>query len=262
MYYTDYQCQSPILIVYFKQVNRQITEIKNTVMNTTKSQILIRISNISKHFVSGRSTVDALKNVSLDIVKGELLAIVGPSGSGKTTLAHIIGGIAQPSEGEVFYKGNNLSHANDRELSNFRNRTVGFIFQNYSLLPHFTALENITLPLIVRGTNRKERKRLAKELLDEFGLARQTSQRSGQLSGGQKQRVAIARALVSRPEIIIADEPTGNLDSKNSEEVMATLEYLARRKNLAIVMVTHNPELAARADRIVRIRDGILKEVK
>ncbi len=231
-------------------------------MNTTKPKILINISHISKHFSSGRTVVEALKDVSLDIVKGELLAIIGPSGSGKTTLAHIIGGIAQPSKGEIFYKGNNLSRANDRDLSRYRNHAIGFIFQNYSLLPHFTALENVTLPLIVRGENPKERKRIAKELLDEFGLARQANQRSGNLSGGQKQRVAIARALVSNPEIIIADEPTGNLDTKNSEEVMATLEYLAQEKNIAVIMVTHNPELAARADRIVRISDGVLTEVK
>jgi putative ABC transport system ATP-binding protein len=230
-------------------------------MSTTTQQPLITISNVSKQFSSGLSTISAIKNAYLSISSGEILAIVGPSGSGKTTLSHIIGGISRPTHGDIIYKGSPLPYKNDRKLSYFRNHNVGFIFQNYSLLPHFTALENITTPLIVRGVAPKERKLLAMKLLEEFGLRHQANQLSSQLSGGQKQRVAIARALISQPEIIIADEPTGNLDSKNSEEVMATLEYLAHEKQLAVVMVTHNPELAARADRIIRIRDGILTKV-
>lgn len=230
-------------------------------MSTTIEQPLITISNVSKQFSSGRSTIDAIKNAHLSISSGEILAIIGPSGSGKTTLSHIIGGISRPTSGDIFYKGNPLPYKNDRKLSYFRNHNVGFIFQNYSLLPHFTALENITVPLIVRGKAPKERKELAKKLLNEFGLSRQINQLSSELSGGQKQRVAIARALISQPEIIIADEPTGNLDSKNSEEVMATLEYLAHEKRLAVILVTHNPELAARADSMIRIKDGILTKV-
>lgn len=230
-------------------------------MNTTKPKELIKLSNISKNFSSGRLYVEALKNVNLSINRGEFLAIVGPSGSGKTTLAHVVGGIAKPTQGEVFYNGKKLAYKNDRKLSSFRNSSIGFVFQNYGLVPHFTALENITLPLIVRGMARKKRRLLAEELLDEFGLTRQAAQRSSQLSGGQKQRVAIARALINKPEIVIADEPTGNLDSRNSEEVIKTLEYLVKEKQLTVVMVTHNLELAARADRIVHIRDGAVVKV-
>ncbi len=230
-------------------------------MNTTSPQTIITLSRVSKHFSSGGALIKAVKNVNLTIKKGELLAIIGPSGSGKTTLSHILGGIAVPSEGTVMYKNNVLTGMKDHELSFFRNHVVGFVFQNFSLLPYLTADENVSLPLAVRGISPGRRRVRARKLLTELGLKDKATQRVGQLSGGQKQRVAIARALIGEPEVLIADEPTGNLDSINSEEVMTLLENIVRKKHLTVVMVTHNSDLAKRADRIIHIRDGIVTEV-
>jgi putative ABC transport system ATP-binding protein len=228
-------------------------------MNTTRRPLLT-LHNVTKRYRTGKTTVDAVRHISMQVYPSELLAITGPSGSGKTTLSHIIGGLAQPSEGTVQFGAATLASKSDRALSLYRNKSVGFIFQNYQLIPHYTALENVTIPLIVQGMRPRKRRAIASELLASLGLEKQQHQRSDQLSGGQKQRVAIARALAGDPEILIADEPTGNLDSKNSEEVMQTLEALAKHRGVTVIMVTHNPALAKRADRVVRMVDGMLAE--
>lgn len=220
------------------------------------SDILIRVDGVAKTYKRGHEAIAALQGVNLTIRRGELLAIVGPSGSGKTTLTHIIGGLITPSEGAVVVDGRKLSRRSDRALSKYRNATVGFIFQNFSLLPYYTALENVTIPLIIAGQRRRTRQQLAKEYLALVGLEKQANQRADELSGGERQRVSIARALVRRPRIIIADEPTGNLDSARGQEIMNVLEKLSRRQHITVLMVTHDEALAARADRIIHLRDG------
>lgn len=231
-------------------------------MHTTSSPSLIELRNITKTYYIGRKGVDVVRNVTLAINAGELLAIVGPSGSGKTTLTHIMGGLTKPSAGDVFFKGEKLPYKNDKTMSAYRNRKIGFVFQNYSLLPHYTALENVMMPLIVASIASKKRREAATRYLSLVGLEKFAAQRSNQLSGGQRQRVGIARALAMQPEIIIADEPTGNLDTKSGEEIMKILEALCHKKNIAVVMVTHNNDLARRADRVVRIVDGTVSEAR
>lgn len=217
---------------------------------------------MTKTYRAGGVLVKALQDINLAIQPGELLAIIGPSGSGKTTLTHIIGGLIRPTDGSVVVRGQKLATKNDKAMSEYRNKTVGFVFQNYSLLPYYTALENVMMPLVVAGIPGRQRKEIAAQYLKLVGLEKQASQRGNQLSGGQRQRVGIARALTMKPEIIIADEPTGNLDTAHGNEIISILEKLAHSKNIAVIMVTHNDELARRADRIVRIVDGKLMEAK
>lgn len=217
---------------------------------------------MTKTYRAGGVLVKALQDINLAIQPGELLAIIGPSGSGKTTLTHIIGGLIRPTDGSVVVCGQKLATKNDKAMSEYRNKTVGFVFQNYSLLPYYTALENVMMPLVVAGVPGRKRKEIAAQYLKLVGLEKQASQRGNQLSGGQRQRVGIARALTMKPEIIIADEPTGNLDTAHGNEIISILEKLAHSKNIAVIMVTHNDELARRADRIVRIVDGKLMEAK
>lgn len=221
----------------------------------------IVLSNISKSFRLGRSRIAAVQAVSLRIKSGELLAIIGPSGSGKTTLAHLIGGLAKPDSGRITIDGQELRQRSDRSMSNYRNHQVGFVFQDFGLLPHYTALENVMIPLIVRGERRRARKQKALKYLRMVGLENQAKQRAETLSGGQRQRVSIARALAGEPRIIIADEPTGSLDSVNGAEIMQVLEKLSHSENITVVYVTHDATLAGQADRIVRMRDGKLTEV-
>ncbi len=220
------------------------------------STALIELKNLSKSFRTGTETVHALKNINLTIKKGELLAIVGPSGSGKTTLAHIIGGLTKPNDGEILVKQEKLSIKNDKKTSLFRNRTVGFVFQNFSLIPHYSAIENVAIPLVVAGVKPKRRRELAQKYLTLVGLEKLTKRRANQLSGGQRQRVAIARALVMRPELIIADEPTGNLDTTKSAEIMSVLRYLSQKQGITVLIVTHDPRIAQAATRVVTITDG------
>jgi putative ABC transport system ATP-binding protein len=230
-------------------------------MSIKASDILIRITNVSKKYRRGHESVDALHSISLDIYKGELLAIIGPSGSGKTTLTHIVGGLITPDTGTVEVQGKALKGRSDKRLSNFRNSEVGFVFQNFSLIPYYTVLENVTIPLVVAKIAPHERRELAKEYLKLVGLEKKIHQRANELSGGERQRVAIARALVNHPKIIIADEPTGSLDSSRGNEIMAMLETLSHKRGITVLMVTHDPKLAARADRSVHIQDGhIVKE--
>lgn len=228
-----------------------------------QKDIIIRVRNVSKKYGSGGSATIALADVSLDIYRGELIAIIGPSGSGKTTLSHIIGGLTTPDRGSVALKDGDLKKQSDRALAAYRNKKVGFVFQNFSLIPHYSVLENIVMPLVVEGTSPAERTMRAKRLLQMVGLEKRMDKRTDTLSGGEKQRASIARALINQPEIIIADEPTGSLDSRRGLEIMAILEKLAHDEDVAVLMVTHDLELAKRADRHIQLRDGkIVKEAR
>jgi len=222
---------------------------------------LIEVRNIAKKYRRGHEGIAALNGVSLNVYKGELLAITGPSGSGKSTLAHIIGGLTKPSEGKVLVDSVALSEQSDKKLSRYRNTDVGFIFQNFGLIPYYSAVENVITPLLLARTPRKERRERAMTFLKLVGLEKRAHQHVDQLSGGERQRVAIARALVHKPRIIIADEPTGSLDSKRGNEIMSLLETLSRKHGITILMVTHDESLARRADRIIHIYDGkIIRE--
>lgn len=227
----------------------------------TQPSALIALKNISKNYKSGRETVAALHDVSLEVFPGKLLAIVGPSGSGKTTLTHVMGGLVRPSKGEVLVGGKKLAYKSDKATSLYRNKTVGFIFQNYSLLPNYSALENVMVPLIIANMHGRQRKALAHKFLKLVGLDEFAKHKANELSGGQRQRVGIARALVMNPKVIIADEPTGNLDTENGRQIMAVLRKLCEM-DIAVVMVTHNDELAEQADTIIRIVDGHVSEVR
>jgi len=221
---------------------------------------LVQVQNVSKRYTQGREVITALGDVSLDIKKGELLAIVGPSGSGKTTLSHIIGGLITPDAGSVIVAGKKLNTRSDKAISHYRNSQVGFIFQSFSLIPSYTAVENVMIPLIVANVAPKKRRQLAERYLKLVGLEARINQRADKLSGGERQRVSIARALVNKPQIIIADEPTGNLDSVRGNEIMKILEALSHQHGIAILMVTHDLTLAKRADRIIQIRDGMIEK--
>lgn len=204
----------------------------------------------------------ALNGVSLDINDGEIIAIVGPSGSGKTTLMHAIGGIDRLDEGEILVHKEDLEKMNDRNLSHYRNKTVGFVFQTFNLQPNLTALENVELPLIFGGISEKERKEKAKEALEKVGLGERLDHKPSELSGGQRQRVSIARALVNIPSIILADEPTGNLDSVTGEKIIKLLLDLSKKEGTTLIIVTHDDRIAAKAKRVVHIFDGKIESDK
>jgi putative ABC transport system ATP-binding protein len=206
----------------------------------------------------GTEAVHALHDVSLQIERGEYVAIMGPSGSGKSTLMNILGCLDTPSTGLYEFNGVNVSEMNDNELAKIRNKEIGFVFQTFNLIPRSDALHNVELPLIYGGINAHERKRLAAESLEHVNLGDRMHHRPNELSGGQRQRVAIARALVTKPSIILADEPTGNLDTKTGEEIMALLEELHHNGN-TIILVTHEEYIAEHANRIIRIRDGMVE---
>jgi putative ABC transport system ATP-binding protein len=204
----------------------------------------------------GERWVDALRGVSLDIPAGAFVALVGASGSGKSTLLHLVGGLDRPTAGEVWVDGTNLADASEAALTRHRRERVGFIFQRFELLPRLTAWENVAAPLMFAGVGLEERRERAEALLKQVGLAARADHLPSQLSGGEQQRVAIARSLVQRPAILLADEPTGNLDSATGAEIMALLTQLNRERGLTLLVVTHDPEVAAYADRVVRLKDG------
>ena len=220
--------------------------------------VVIDIENITKHYVMGEETVHALRGVTLQIRRNEYLAILGPSGSGKSTLMNMLGCLDTPSSGQYFFNGKNVSEMNDDELAAIRNREIGFVFQTFNLLPRSTSLQNVELPLIYAGIDPETREERAAQALRDVGLGERLLHKPNELSGGQRQRVAIARALVNRPSIILADEPTGNLDSKTGEEIMALLEALYQRGN-TIILVTHEADIARHARRAVHLRDGLIE---
>ncbi|MGE5172820.1 MAG: ABC transporter ATP-binding protein [Betaproteobacteria bacterium] len=220
---------------------------------------MIELKNASKKYQQGSREVHALRGVSLSIKKGEFLSVMGPSGSGKSTLLNLIGGLDQPSEGEIFIDGKPLHGISDDELTLIRRRRVGFIFQFFNLLPILTAVENVSLPLLLEGTHFSRIRPKAVSLLEQMGLGARVEHRPEQLSGGEMQRVAIARALITNPAVLLADEPTGNLDSHTSEEIFMLLKSL-NEQGQTIVMVTHDSRAAAYGSRIITLKDGALSE--
>jgi len=218
--------------------------------------ILVRVEEVSRRYGRGSGEVAALDGVSLDVGAGEFLAIMGPSGSGKSTLLNLLGALDKPSSGRVMVGGRDIAGLGANEAARFRRREIGFIFQSFNLLPRLTVLENVALPLMLEGVAPAERKRRATDVLGELGLEERLGHHPTTLSGGEKQRVAIARALINRPSLLLADEPTGNLDSRNAAAAMALLSDLNRSRAQTIVLITHDPEIAASASRVVRMRDG------
>lgn len=223
-----------------------------------KTEPLFVAQKISKHFDSGEQRVKILKEINLTLHAGEMVAIVGASGTGKTTLLHLFGGLARPDSGTMHCAGVDLDNKNDNELARFRNNTIGFVFQFHHLLPEFTALENTIMPGLIAGLKGPQLQEYGLELLDRVGLAGHEEQAVGELSGGEQQRVALARALIRKPALLLADEPTGNLDPQTGRKVFALLQSLNRDLNLTTVMVTHNHELAGRMDRCLVLKEGIL----
>lgn len=216
----------------------------------------IQLKSVSKNYIMGKENVTALDNITLDIKDGEFIAIMGPSGSGKSTFANVIGGLDKPSSGSIIVDGDEITKLNDNLLSKYRNKKIGFVFQAFNLLPTYTALENVMIPLIITGESSEIRKQKALECLKEVGLGERVNHKPSELSGGERQRVSIARALVNNPEIIIADEPTGNLDSKKSEEIVSLLKNLNRKKKITLIIITHDPSVAKEADKILKMCDG------
>ena len=222
----------------------------------------LEVREVTKSYRLGKSTVQALRGVSLRVRQGERVAIMGPSGSGKSTLLHLLGGLDTPTQGDVLLEGRPVTAMNDTELTLFRRRRLGFIFQFFNLLPTLTAQENVALPLLLDGTSLKAVQAEVDSLLEVVGLSERKRHRPDELSGGEMQRVAIARAFVNNPAVVLADEPTGNLDTKTGKEVLALFDRMARGANKAIVLVTHDPKIASFAERVVRMEDGLIAQIE
>jgi putative ABC transport system ATP-binding protein len=222
------------------------------------SDNVIEIRNIIRDFKLGQEIVHVLKGIDLDIKRGEYVAIMGPSGSGKSTLMNLLGCLDTPTSGSYNLNGNDVSRMSDDELAEIRNTEIGFVFQTFNLLPRTTALENVALPMIYAGASKKQRQERATEVLNDVGLSDRMDHKPNQLSGGQRQRVAVGRALVNKPSIILADEPTGNLDSKTGMEIMGLFDEIHKAGN-TVIMVTHEEEVAAHAHRIIRLLDGMVE---
>jgi len=224
------------------------------------SQPAIRLVNLHRRYKMDGAHVDALRGVSLTVAQGEFVALVGPSGSGKSTVLNLVGGLDRPTEGDIWVNGVHLTTEDERGLTAHRRRRVGFVFQSFNLLPRLTALENVALPLMFGGVPEQERLGRARSLLEQVGLGGRLNHRPTQLSGGEQQRVAIARALVNEPALLLADEPTGNLDTATGGEIMALLQALNTQRSLTLLTVTHDPKVAAFAHRVVRLRDGQIEK--
>lgn len=219
---------------------------------------IISVNELTKTYIMGTTKVHALQGVTIDIESNEYVALMGPSGSGKSTLMNLLGCLDTPSSGTYYLNGTNVSTMTDGELAEVRNKEIGFVFQTFNLLPRLSALENVALPLVYAGMSRSKRNARADEVLNAVGLGDRVDHKPNELSGGQRQRVAIARALVNRPSIILADEPTGNLDTKTSIEIMGIFEEIHKLGN-TIILVTHEPDIAEHAHRIIRLRDGLVE---
>ncbi|MBQ9739217.1 MAG: ABC transporter ATP-binding protein [Alphaproteobacteria bacterium] len=225
------------------------------------NKAVLELKNIQRHFGKGETITEVLKGIDLKINAGEIVALIGPSGSGKSTLLQIAGLLDTPSGGTIFVAGENASKASDKKRTSLRQNYMGFVYQAHLLLPDFSALENVMMPMLLAGVKENEAKERATKLLDMVGLSHRLTHRSGQLSGGEQQRVAIARSLANNPKLLLADEPTGNLDPKTAETVFQMLLDVVRQTGLSALIATHNPELAARMDRRITVEDGILKEL-
>ncbi len=227
-------------------------------MNSLRA--MIDVCGVGKKFTTQGGEIEVLRDVNLKICAGERVAVVGTSGAGKTTLMHILGGLDRPTTGDVLFEGESLFSLRGPELDSFRNRTIGFVFQFHQLLPEFTALENVTMPLLIGGFTRADATVKATDILHEVGLGHRLTHKPGALSGGEQQRVAVARALVREPRLLLADEPTGNLDSRTSDEILLLLDQMHQTRGLTMIIVTHSGALADSLDRTLRIEDGILAE--
>ncbi|MFN5370528.1 MAG: ABC transporter ATP-binding protein [Bacteroidia bacterium] len=223
-----------------------------------QAETVIDIRNLVRNFKLGNETIKVLRSVDLQVQRGEYVALMGPSGSGKSTLMNILGCLDTPTEGEYYLNGREVARLSDNELAEIRNKEIGFIFQTFNLLPRSTALDNVILPLIYAGLKKEEREKQAKRALDQVALSDRIMHKPNELSGGQRQRVAIARALVNNPSILLADEPTGNLDTKTSIEIMGLLHDIHKSGN-TIIIVTHEEDIAQHAHRIIRLRDGVIE---
>ncbi len=219
---------------------------------------LMKVEELRKSFASGAETLRVLRGIDFELAEGEFLSVIGQSGAGKSTLLHIMGGLDRPDGGRVLFRDRDVFGGSASELDRYRNRDVGFIFQFHHLMPEFSALENVMMPALVAKMGREEARRVAADWLAEVGLSDRLKHRPGQLSGGEQQRVAVARALVMSPAVLMADEPTGNLDQENSQAVFRLLRDINRRRRLSVVMVTHNAELATATDRTMRLANGML----
>jgi lipoprotein-releasing system ATP-binding protein len=220
---------------------------------------LVRIEKLAKIYRSGDKDLVIFRDLELEVPVGEQIAIIGESGAGKSTLLHIIGGLDKPTEGAIFYKGTNITGLSEPELSFFRNREIGYVWQQHHLLPEFTAEENVGMPLRIRGESRLKTSGGARAILDEVGLGNRADHRAGELSGGEQQRIAIARALAGDPSLLLADEPTGNLDERTGQMIFDLLADIRRRRNLTSILVTHNFQFARRCDRVLKLEGGVLQ---
>ncbi len=216
---------------------------------------MIKVTNIKKSF----DNLQVLKGINIDVKKGEIVSVVGPSGAGKTTLLQIIGTLSTPDSGELLINGTNVNSLSQKLLSKFRNENIGFVFQFHHLLPEFTAIENICMPAFIKGISKKEASKKAMELLDFLNLTNRAEHKPAEMSGGEQQRVAVARALINKPAIVLADEPSGNLDTKNKKDLHNLFFSLREKFNQTFVIITHNNELAEMSDRIIKLEDGIVK---
>ena len=232
----------------------------NSFPNIERQASLIQIQDLHKSFMLGNQTVEVLRGINLDMKRGEMVAIAGASGAGKSTLLHIMGTLDRPTQGTLFYDGQNLLDYSESALAEFRNQRIGFVFQFHHLLPEFTALENTYLPALIQKQAKTQAVDTAKKLLTEVGLAHRFHHKPGELSGGEQQRVAVARALIRNPELVLADEPTGNLDTHTGEALFDLLRNLNQKRSTAFVIVTHNEKLSAQSDRLIHIQDGLITE--
>lgn len=217
---------------------------------------MIKVSDLHKSFLFGKQEIHVLKGIDLEVKKGEFLCVVGASGVGKSTLLHILGALDRPTYGKIYFEDLDLIQLDDNQLAEFRNRRIGFVFQFHHLLPEFTALENCMMPALIQGSSKDKAADRGRKLLEEMGLGKRLDHKPGELSGGEQQRVAVARALILNPDVVLADEPTGNLDTHTSDELFSLIKMLNKEMGLTIIMVTHNEKLAVQADRIIKMVDG------